>query len=380
MMTGWVGEAPRKEQVMRRLKWLFMCLVSIGVAVLFDSVDVAIAGDASKYPLDEKLANEPAPWTVKGKWGERGNWGRWGEEDKRGMLNFITPEMIVNAAKLVTRGKVYALGEEMHNDVPRLITPVRFGPQILQERDGHDRVTKPGEFDPKQRQGAASYTIMHNHTGSHLDTFAHVYRENKLYNNLPAPRADGTVHGDAASVKYIVGRGVLLDVAKYKGQDPLPSNYWISQEDLQNTAKAQKIEIQKGDILLIRTGWRKMWDQPGPDGRHDQAHSAWHQPQPGVGGDALGFLNEMEIVAIGADNAAVEWNAPREAGYTPKAFGGFLGSPLHVDFLWNRGAYIIEILNLDELAADQAYEFLFVVGPLLQRGGIGVPINPIALR
>jgi hypothetical protein len=95
-----------------------------------------------------------------------------GDEDKRGMLNFIAPEMIVNAAKLVTRGKVYALGEEMHNDVPRLITPVRFGPQILQERDGYDRITKAGEFDPKQRQGAASYTIMHNHTGSHLDTLA----------------------------------------------------------------------------------------------------------------------------------------------------------------------------------------------------------------
>jgi hypothetical protein len=132
-----------KEDTMRRLKWLFFCLVSIVVGALISPLNLLIAGDASKYPLDEKLANEPAPWTVKGKWGERGNWGRWGEEDKRGMLNFITSEMVVNAAKLVTRGKVYALGEEMYNDVPRLITPVRFGPQILQERDGFDRITKP---------------------------------------------------------------------------------------------------------------------------------------------------------------------------------------------------------------------------------------------
>jgi kynurenine formamidase len=98
-----------------------------------------------------------------------------------------------------------------------------------------------------------------------------------------------------------------------------------------------------------------------------------------VGGDALGFFNEREIVAIGADSAAVEWNVPREVS-SPKAYGGFLGLPLHVDFLWNRGAYILEILNLDELAADQTYEFFFVVGPLLQRGGIGVPVNPIAIR
>ena len=68
---------------------------------------VAHAQPASPYPLDDKLANEPAPWTVPGKWGARGNWGRWGEEDKRGMLNFITPELIVQAAGLVKQGKVY---------------------------------------------------------------------------------------------------------------------------------------------------------------------------------------------------------------------------------------------------------------------------------
>ena len=74
---------------------------------------------APTYPLDDKLAKEPAPWTVKGKWGARGNWGRWGEEDKRGMLNAITPEMIIKAAGLIKQGKVYPLGEEMYNDLPR---------------------------------------------------------------------------------------------------------------------------------------------------------------------------------------------------------------------------------------------------------------------
>ena len=87
----------------------------------------------------------------------------------------------------------------------------------------------------------------------------------------------------------------------------------------------------------------------------------------------------MDIVIVGADNGAVEWGAPLPPGYTRKAFS-FPELPLHVDFLWNRGAYIIEILNLDELAKDKAYEFLFVLGPLLLRGGIGVPVNPIAIR
>ena len=200
-------------------------------------------------------------------------------------------------------GQGVPLGEELHNDVIRIITPTRIGIQIIQERDGYDRTAgKTGEFDPKRGQGAASFTFMHNHTGSHLDTFSHVYRENSIYNNAPPPRPDGTVHGDAASVRSMVGRGVLLDVAKYKGTDPLPSGYWISLEDLQNTAKAQKVEIQKGDILLVRTGWRKMWDEPGPDGRADPAHTKWHQAQPGVGADCLAFFNDMETVAVGADN------------------------------------------------------------------------------
>ena len=362
---------------MKRLVSLIVGLASLAILA---SGSVATAQAPSPYPLDEKLANTPAPWTGPGKWGARGNWGRWGEQDKRGMLNYITPELIVKAAGLVKQGKVYALGEEMHADVARVITPSRGGVQIIQENDGYDRVTQPGQFDPKRQQGAASFTFMHNHVGTHLDTFAHIYRENALFNNMPPPKPVGTAHGDAASVKYMVGRGVLLDIAKFKGQDPLPRNYWITADDLQATAKAQNVEIRKGDILLIRTGWRKMWDAPGPDGRVDLAHRQYLQPQPGVGPDCLAFLNDMEIVAIGSDTAAVEWNFPMDPAITKKAFGGFQGLPLHVDFIWNRGAYIIEIMNLDELAKDQAYEFLFVVSPLLLRGGIGVPVNPIAIR
>lgn len=79
-------------------------LIGMGLAVhlcLLLGIVVAHAQTAPSHPLDDKLANEPAPWTVPGKWGPRGNWGRWGEQDRRGMLNFITPELIVQAASLV---------------------------------------------------------------------------------------------------------------------------------------------------------------------------------------------------------------------------------------------------------------------------------------
>src|SRR5712692_6563043 len=171
------GDASRGGEAMQRLKALLVGVGSLVLVVLFLSPAVAIAQQAPQYPLDDKLANEPAPWTVPGKWGKRGNWGRWGEQDKRGMLNYLTPDLIMKAAGLVKQGKVYALGEEMHSDLPRAITPSRFGVQVVQENDGYDRVTQAGQFDPKRSQGAASFTIMHNHVGTHLDTFAHIYRE-----------------------------------------------------------------------------------------------------------------------------------------------------------------------------------------------------------
>src|SRR3989454_3949672 len=133
---------------MKHLTSLLMGLGSLAVGVFFLSLAVAGAQQAPQYPLDDKLANEPAPWTGPGKWGKRGNWGRWGENDKRGMLNVITPDMVMKAAGLVKQGKVYALGEELHADVPRVITPARVGIQIIQERDGYDRVAATsGDFD-----------------------------------------------------------------------------------------------------------------------------------------------------------------------------------------------------------------------------------------
>ena len=112
---------------MQRLRSLLLGVGSLALGVLFLSIAGTSAQQAPKYPLDDKMASDPAPWTVPGKWGKRGNWGRWGEQDKRGMLNVISPEMIVQAARLVKTGKAYPLGEELHDDVARVVRPARFG-------------------------------------------------------------------------------------------------------------------------------------------------------------------------------------------------------------------------------------------------------------
>src|SRR6266480_2162907 len=101
-------------EAMQRLRSLLVGVGSLGLGVLFLSIAGTSAQQAPQYPLDDKLASEPAPWTVPG---------------KRGKLNVITPEMITKAAGLVKQGKVYALGEELHGDVARVVRPTRFGVQ-----------------------------------------------------------------------------------------------------------------------------------------------------------------------------------------------------------------------------------------------------------
>src|SRR5437660_6906324 len=111
-----MGVTFRRGEAMQRLRSLLVGVGSLALGVLFLSIAGTSAQQAPQYPLDDKLAREPAPWTVPGKGGERGNWGRWGEQDKRGMLNVITPEMIVQAARLGKKGKAYLLVEEISAD------------------------------------------------------------------------------------------------------------------------------------------------------------------------------------------------------------------------------------------------------------------------
>src|SRR5215468_496738 len=113
---------------MNRLISVLVSATALTASWLFSGS--ASAQQSARYPLDDQLANEPAPWAIPGKWGKHGNWGRWGENDNRGMLNYITPEMVLQAAALVKKGNVYALGEELTSEVPpRVITPARIGIQ-----------------------------------------------------------------------------------------------------------------------------------------------------------------------------------------------------------------------------------------------------------
>ena len=159
----------------------------------------------------------------------------------------------------------------------------------------------------------------------------------------------------------LLGRGVLLDVAGWKGQWRLPPRYEIPAEELSGCAAAAKVEVRSGDVLLVRTGFGSLW--------HDEA--AYLQAA-GVAKSGTLWAAERGVVAVGADN--MSWDVPDERD--PET-GATLFA--HVYLLPQKGIYIMENLNLEELARVRCYTFAFVGIPLKLNGATGSPIRPLAL-
>jgi kynurenine formamidase len=162
-------------------------------------------------------------------------------------------------------------------------------------------------------------------------------------------------------VPPLLRRGVLLDVAGWKGQERLPPRLGITAEDLSGCAAAQGVEVAGGDVLLVRTGYGSLW-----------ADEAAYLEAAGVAKSGTLWAAERGVAAVGADNMA--WDAP---GERDPDTGAYLFA--HLYLLPQKGIYIVENLNLEELARDRRYAFAFVGIPLKFRGATGSPLRPLAL-
>jgi kynurenine formamidase len=160
----------------------------------------------------------------------------------------------------------------------------------------------------------------------------------------------------------IVTRGVLLDMTKIMGMDPLPAGTAFNRKEIDAAARQAGVQIRKGDVVLFHTGWLAMADTD-PQGFIAQ--------QPGIGLEGARYLAGLGVVALGADTAALE-AIPHEDPAT--------GFPVHAELLAKNGVYILEVINTAQLAADGATEFLFVLGQPRFVGSVQAIINPIAIR
>ncbi len=175
-----------------------------------------------------------------------GNWGKWGPGDEKGCLNYITPEVIKKAARLVKKGKVYSLAIPLDKEAP--IWPARN--KLFYIAMYHS------DPSPGGRGGVEDVITMHTHGTTHIDPLCHQWYDRQLYNGWPESvvSSRGAEKNAITNVKGIVSRGVLLNMAGFKGVDVLPEGYVITADDIEDCLKWEDVDIQAGGATPKRNG------------------------------------------------------------------------------------------------------------------------------
>lgn len=286
------------------------------------------------------------------------NWypSQWGADDQRGAANRITPAKVLEAKNLIIRGQTYQMGRAYEAAMPMFGTrhfslriPKVFGPTGTNEAVYHDEVVS-GEIGQ---------------VGTQFDGLGHIGIGDLFYNGNRGSefaKAEGLAKLGIENVGALATRGVLIDVAAYKGQAMLAGGYEITRADVEGALKRQNTVVRSGDAVFIHTGWGSLWVK-------DNARYTTNAPGVGVG--AAQYLVEREVVLVGADTWAVEVVPNPDAS---------LAFPVHQLFLPRNGIYIFENLATEDLARDSAYEFAFFFAPLRLKGATGSPGNPLAIR
>jgi kynurenine formamidase len=285
------------------------------------------------------------------------NWGRWGKDDQRGALNFITAQKRASAGRLVQSGETVSmalpLATESGPDNPTPVTHVMLysGPGLA---------------------AALDYFAIapHGMAFTHLDALCHVFWERKMYNGFSSSEVGrwGTRKcGIDVARDGIVSRGVLLDIALLKKVEWMELGERVFPEDLDAAERAHRVRVEEGDVLLVRTGRMARRKKLG----------AWDCRNEGMAGldpSCLPWLHERRIAVLGCDGVS---------DVLPTGYGNELIFPIHVGMLVAMGVHLIDNADLEALGAACArnarYEFMFTMLPLILERGTASPVNPVAI-
>ncbi len=305
------------------------------------------------------------------------NWGKWGKEDQIGALNYLDDAQVKRAIASVKKGQKFTLQLPMLHGIGPVF-PGRVPVMHFMSQDegiySSDK-TKPLDGGMKYSDDAV---FMYLQGTTHVDALGHAWYDDKVYNGKSA---QSTIHGhDFVSIaelgdEGIVGRGILLDIGRLKGDanHRLAPNECVTLSDLKAAQKRQKVSVEKRDILIVRTGsMGRFYDE-----KDAENWSALTEPGLCYGKDLIEWIDEMEIPVIAADNLAVE-----------KSFQKIDGQdyviPLHGALIRDLGVVLTELYWLDDLAdasaKDGQYTFFFSATPLKMEGGTGSPVNPLVIR
>jgi len=300
------------------------------------------------------------------------NWGRWGPDDEIGTLNNITPQDIIAAAKLIRKGKVFSLALNFDSKGPQNGRwGNRFNPIHTMLTSGVDAVA--GKHESIGLRYADDMVSMPLQCGTQWDALGHIFYGEKMWNGYDARLVDSSgaeKNGIEKTKDKMVGRGVLLDIARFKGVPSLEDGYGIGVDELEGCASAQKIEIRKGDFVIVRTGHMERCLASGEWGGYAGGDA------PGLRFETAGWIRRTDMAAICADT----WGCEVRPNESEKP----ITQPWHWIVIPMIGISMGEIFYLKDLAADCAddgvYEFFFCAPPLPITKAVGSPINPIAIK
>ncbi len=221
------------------------------------------------------------------------------------------------------------------------------------------------EGSGEARTSASGFIYAAEHSGTHIDALCHQAEDLYLYGGKKVTSqlqtATGFTELGVETISPLLSRGVLLDVARYRGVDWIEADQPVTRQDLEAVCTHQKVTLHPGDVLLVRTGNGARWNDP-----------VGYLASGGVRADASQWLADQHVKAVGADHMA--WDTI--GAVDPDLH---VSLPGHLILLVRHGIYIIENLFLEDLAKDQIFEFLFVCLPLKMKGATGSPIRPIAI-
>ena len=304
------------------------------------------------------------------------NWGKWGADDEVGSLNYLTAAEVLRGVSAVKSGETFTL------QVP-IGLPEANGDPVWPNRQSAVRTSvmdegffQRGEAGPTggDHHYADDKIEMFLQGSTQVDALGHIWYDGVIYNGYDASTTEGAL--TKASVlplaeRGIVGRGVLIDIARHRGKKALERRETVGLDDLLAAAAAQGVTIEKHDIIVFHTGWLTRFY----DGDRDEFYADWSEPGLTYSPELVQWFHDMEIPSLVTDLVG------NEATHYP---GSPVEIPLHSALMRNLGVVFTEVCWLEDLAdacaADGRYTFLYTAAPLKVYGGSGAPVNPVVIR
>jgi len=287
---------------------------------------------------------------------------KWGANDEIGAANYITPQSVLAATKLVKMGQTHPLGIVVEPGMPA------FPPRSVSLQ-----IVSPGQHNGRDLTKDFGWPAVYNDdlaqlwfgVGPQLDGLGHLGEKNLYYNCNHAfdfVTLTGLTKLGTDKVPPMVARGVLIDMAKHFKVESMAPGQAITPADIDAAMKAQGVQIHQGDVVLFHTGYT--------DAKLKSDPKTWVSTQPGLTNAAAVHLAKMNPMAVGADTWGLEAVPPAPGD---RVFYG------HVTFLKEHGIYILETMNTGRLAKESVKEFMFVLGQARVKGAVQMMINPVAM-